>query len=93
MISILPIVAYSIFVWCGIVLSLLRSRRRLATFGVLLGYGLMGRLIGIAIVAWLFPSHQDKAAGLPIYFSGLLGVIAMWRHAPRTRDDEPGTID
>ena len=86
--DIFPVVAFSAFFWCGFVLSTLRSRRRLATVGVCLVYGVVGRLVGIVILSWLLPRHADNFGYLVDDFSILVAITAMWCHAQRTREQE-----
>ncbi len=88
MLDIFPTVAFSVFFWCGFVLSTLRSRRRLATIAVCFVFGVVGRVVPIVILMWLLPRRAEHLEYLVGYFSVLVAITAMWSHAQRTREPE-----
>jgi hypothetical protein len=92
MLDILPTVAFSMFFWCGFVLSTLRSRRRLATIAVCLVFGVVGRVVAIVILQWLLPRSAEHFEYLVGYFSILVAITAMWCHAQRTREPETSAV-
>jgi len=92
MLDIFPDYLLLVLAWSGFVISLLRSRRRLATLAVGVLCGTVGRIVGIVILSWLFPRSGD---GMPHFlddFEGLVATICMWFHAKHTREQDAGGL-